>query len=90
MHPDSSLIEPRFKEALDLYANEGRRPGGFITAVLCNDLRESVARADGRALENLPHIVAYCHWEIPSVCWGSPEKVAEWIRTVQSSAVPRG
>lgn len=87
MHPDSTLIEPRFKEALDRYANEGKMPGGFLSAVLSNNLAESFKRADASALENLPHILAYCYWEIPDVCWGSPEKVGEWVHSVQSAAV---
>lgn len=87
MYLDSTLIEPRFKEAIDRYANEGKLPGGFLSAVLANNLTESFKRADAGALENLPHIIAYCYWEIPGVCWGSPEKVERWVNSVQSTAV---
>lgn len=76
--PDSRLIEPRFKESIDAYVAAGRPTGDFLRAVLCNDLRESIRRADENALDNLPHIVAYAYWEIPAPCWGNPERVREW------------
>lgn len=77
--PDSSLIESRFRESIDAYVATGRPTGGFLEAVLSNDLKESIARADERALDNLPHIVAYLYNEAPSVCWGSQARVQEWL-----------
>ena len=79
MRPDSSQIEPRFRESLDAYVSTGRPTGGFLEAVLSNDLKEATGRADERALDNLPHIVAYCYNDIPSGCWGSPERVTAWL-----------
>ncbi len=73
-------IRPDIKAALDAYAN-GRRPvGGFLTAVLSNDLAEACARADEQNLWSLPVIVGYVWNHLPSGCWGSPEKVAAWRR----------
>lgn len=57
--------------------HEGK--GDFITAVLCNDLREAFARADHLNQKVLFQIVSYCHNQIPGNCWGSPEKVKAWI-----------
>lgn len=78
--PDPTLIEPRFRESIDAYVATGRPTGGFLEAVLTNDLKESIARADERAIDNLPHIVAYLYNETPSGCWGSRERVREWIK----------
>ena len=78
--PDSILIEPRFKESIDAYVATGRPTGGFLYAVLCNDLRESIARADEHAIDNLPHIVCYLYNEVPGNCWGTPERVSRWFR----------
>lgn len=77
--PDSSLIEPRFQESIDAYVATGRPTGGFLEAVLTNDLKESIARADERALDNLPHIVSYLYNETPARCWGSQARVQEWL-----------
>ena len=78
--PDSSLIEPRFREAIDAYVANGRPTGGFLEAVLSNDLVSAFARADSSAVANLPHILDYLYNEVPAVCWGSRERVAEWIK----------
>lgn len=80
MRPDASRIEGRFRESIDRFVALGMRPGGFITAVMCNDLREAIGRGDEGALLNLPHIVAYLVNNVPSGVWGSPERMQEWAR----------
>jgi len=77
--PDDSLIEPRFKESIDRYVEHHRRTGGFLRAVLSNDLTAAISCADEQAIDNLPHIVAYLWNEVPSGCWGSREKVRDWL-----------
>lgn len=54
--------------------------GGFVTAVLNNDLKDAFARADEQSIAGMFDIVSYCYNEIPGVCWGSPEKVAAWLK----------
>lgn len=76
---DSTLIPNRFKVALDRYVVLCQRPGGFLTAVLSNDLTGSITRADEEALVALPHIVAYCYNRLPSNCWGSSKAVEAWL-----------
>jgi len=59
----------------------GRVPvGDFLTAVLENNLGEACHRADDENIKNLPAFVAYLYNNAPSTCWGSPEKVAEWLK----------
>ena len=65
--------------ALEGYCRDGLVPGEFLQAVLCNDLREAVGRADHENLPNLPAYVGYLYNEADSRCWGSVEKVAAWI-----------
>ncbi len=60
------------------YINNGIPPGDFLTAVICNDLMEAVARADDTNIRNLPAYVAYFYNEAPSLCWGSKEKFDKW------------
>ena len=83
-HPGSALIEPRFKASIDAYVATGRPTGGFLEAVLSNDLTGAIARADEDALDNIPHIVAYLYNDVPGYCWGSPERVREWIQRTKT------
>jgi len=70
---------PRYTiNALNLWATEGHPPGGFVTAVLKNDLRSAVWAADPDNATSLCDIVRYAINELPSACWGSPERVASW------------
>ena len=54
-------------------------PGGFLTAVLENNLRKSFGQADKENREALFEIVCHCYKELPYDCWGSPEKVKNWL-----------
>lgn len=64
------------------YLLGGIIPGGFLTAVLTNDLRTAVTLASPvEHLLALPAIVRFLHNEAPSTCAGSPELVGAWIVT---------
>jgi hypothetical protein len=54
--------------------------GGFLEAVLSNDLKEAVGRADSQNMWLLPVIVAWLYNEAPMTCWGSRERVREWLK----------
>ena len=52
-------------------------PGGFVTAVLENNLQRSFWRADSSNLKCLHawvHLLSY----LPPECYGSPKKVKAW------------
>lgn len=72
-------IPERILGALQRYVEDRIQPGGFMTAVLSNDLREAIARADDECLAALHTIVARLYNDVPSICWGSPEKVDAWL-----------
>lgn len=78
MPADYSNIPESTIAAIRKHADHGYEVGHFVTAVLENDLKEAVNRADDFNIRVLPDIVRYCYWEIPSPCWGSPKKVAAW------------
>lgn len=80
-HPEGSKIEQRFKEAIDRYVSHGVPTGGFLQAVLENDLMGAIGRADSDAMDNIRHIISYLYNEAPSPCWGSKEKVTKWFET---------
>lgn len=74
-----SKIRPEIIESIRAYADEGRPTGGFLKAVLSNDLQEAFGRADAGNQATMFEIVSYCYNEIPSVCWGSPKAVKNWL-----------
>jgi len=71
-------IPDHLSEGLDLHVLHGLSTGSFLQAVLTNDLREALSRADAEALDALPAIVGWLYNEAPAQCWGSTEKVASW------------
>lgn len=73
------LIPERMMSAINLYIEHGIAPGDFLTAVICNDLKEAVGRADEENLPLIPTYVSYFYNELPFTCWGSVEKMNEWI-----------
>ena len=62
------------------YIEEGVPPGGFLTAVIENNLRLAVGHADNISLAALPQIVWFFHNESPGDCWGTPEKMKLWMK----------
>lgn len=65
--------------ALERYIERGCHPGGFLTAVLASDLFKAVDRGDSQNVAALPSYVIYLYNHAPSDCWGSYEKVRDWI-----------
>ena len=74
------MIPERTKETIDLYVSHGCEPGGFMYAVLTNDLFGAIARADVENRANLQAICQYIYNDICSDCWGSKEKVQAWMK----------
>ncbi len=73
------LIPPGVREAIDSFVRDGYSPGSFTRAMLENNLFEAIGRADYDSMAALPAICGYVYNEVPSLCWGSPEKVQAWI-----------
>ena len=65
--------------AIRRYVDHGILPGGFLQAVLRNDLRDALERADIRNIKILGAYVSYLMNEVPAACWGSPERVECWL-----------
>ncbi len=72
------LIPGYMHGGLRRWIEDGITPGGFLCAVLENDLKEAVARADAINLQNLPNYIRYLYNYAPRGCWGSPENVEAW------------
>jgi len=80
-------IPPHMLAGLQRYIGHGEPVGGFLTAVLENDLIEACSRADDVNLENLPAYAAFLYARAPRDCYGSPEKVAAWIAMFETALV---
>jgi hypothetical protein len=65
--------------ALVEYKDNGKPIGHFLTAVLTNDLFESFQRADEKNIKAMKEIVNWVYWEMPSIAWGTKEKINAWI-----------
>lgn len=72
--------------ALERYLNNGIMPGSFLTAVLENNLSEAFGRADHENEANLKNIVGYVYNNLPSGCWGSREKVQNYLKSLREAA----
>lgn len=64
--------------ALKRYLNDGVHPGGFLSAVLRNDLLATYERADLHSREAMPHLMTYLYNYVPARAFGSPEAVEDW------------
>ena len=82
-------IPLRMMPHLARYIQQHEPVGDFLTAVLCNDMKDACGRADDENLRNLPAYIAYLYNEAPSACWGSPAKVKEWLKA-DSKRIPMG
>jgi hypothetical protein len=61
------------------YIEQRIEPGGFLLAVLRNDFRYAVERADVHNAPRLLSIVRWLYNHAPAPCWGSAEKVGQWL-----------
>ena len=66
-------------DSINRYVEHGLEPGGFVKAVLSNDLVGAFKQADTDAEAGIRDILKYVRWEIPTESWGSPAKVEAWL-----------
>jgi hypothetical protein len=82
-HLRQRLLESNVPETLHSGLVEyfaARRPtGGFLRAVLENDLREACVRADDVNRWHVADLVVFLNNYAPSPAWGSPAAVDAWL-----------
>ena len=76
-------IPERMMGGIKRYLEYGIPPGGFLTAIIENNLSLAVQQADSENLRNIPAYVAYFWNKCPLGCWGSPKKMEDWIKSRQ-------
>lgn len=67
-------------DTINNYVKKGWPPGGFVTAVLANDLMEALGRADLENRQAIFEICEYVYNDIPGACHGSPDIVQAWVK----------
>jgi hypothetical protein len=77
--PNPRRCPENIVESLRAYVSDRRRTGGFLEAVLENDLTSAISRADPVSLAAIRDIICFCYEELPSVAWGSPAAVRAWL-----------
>lgn len=76
----SAFAVPRhLRDGIVRYLINGTEPGGFLQAVLKNDLCMAVVRADRESRSGLAELVLWLYSEAPDKCWGSPERYHDWV-----------
>ena len=77
-------IPPLILRGLERYRDERTPVGGFLTAVLENNLSEAVGTADQHSYAALREIVQWVYWEMPAPAWGSKANVVAWLNEEES------
>lgn len=73
-------LPKELKESIDAYMETGRPTGGFLEAIIDNDLRLAVGRADEINVKLLHVILGYLYNECPAGSWGFAGAAAAWIQ----------
>jgi len=80
---DESVIPSHMLACIKRYVEDRIECGGFLDAVLRNDLSQAVGRADSSNMKIIPNYVCYLANSAPASCWGSDEKVAAWLASTK-------
>lgn len=75
-----NLLPEHIRSGVKSYIEDGIPPGDFLQAVISNNLSESFARADRINIARMFDIVSFFYNEAPSTCWGTNERMLNWIK----------
>jgi len=78
MNINYDKLPAHMQESARRYVEDGADVGGFLTALLSNNLFETYNTADFDNRDMLDVWIGWLYWEAPSRCWGSLEKVTAW------------
>lgn len=68
------------RDAIFNYLVYGYSPGGFLTAVLTNDLYRAATVADIENVNRLAHVVRFVVNALPCICYGNDEIMKAWMK----------
>jgi len=64
---------------LERYVIKGIRPGGYLNAVICNNLFQALGQADQHNRHAIGTLATFINSKCPAACFGNPELVQDWI-----------
>lgn len=76
-------------KALEKYVKDRIPTGGFLRAVLENDLSTAVSYADGENILILDKIMGFVRCAVPIIAQGNSDKVQGWLAGVEDQLVHR-
>jgi hypothetical protein len=77
-------IPEHTQESLTNYIERGYKPGGFLTAVLCNDLFGSLSSADHLNKDCLEDIVRWIYMNLPPSMYKTENNINAWCQAVKN------
>lgn len=83
-------IPEQVRQALIRYRDHHIPTGGFLYAVLCNNLKEAIGRADEMNINFIPAIVSWCYNNLPNGSWGTPDAVEYWLNHASAASTSSG
>ena len=78
-------LPDHMKEGVINYLEKGIKPGGFLFAMLKNDLFSAVAKADSNNSKLFKHWIIFIYNQFPMDSFGSEEKVIKWMKERQKN-----
>lgn len=86
---DYDKLPESLRGGMRRYMENGVETGGFLKAVLENDLKAAVSRADVFNQSQIANIVGWLFNEAPVNSWGSPVDVIKWMKRGGMAGVDR-
>ena len=77
---DEGYVPEHIRPCIESYVLNGWQPGGFVTAVLLNDLFRASARADHENYGSLALITRWVFNNLPEECYGTEQNMEDWMK----------
>ena len=68
------------QEAIFNYLVYGWEPGGFLTAVMANDLYRAATVADIANVDHLAYVAKFVVYALPQACYGNYDQIKNWLQ----------
>ncbi len=79
-------IPEHMHDAIIRFYENGFSPGDFLSAVIDNDLREAIGRADSTNIERLKNYFMWFCNHAPSGTWGFSGATSKWCKQFEDAA----
>ena len=74
------MLPDNIKAEIDNYSDIKVRPGTFLYAFLCNNLRWAITETQNLDFEDFPDILSYLTDNVAPTKWGDHEAVEKWLK----------